>query len=120
MKLSEDSCHITDIVNNSIKKDNQNIDYIAPEILKKEEYNEKCDLWSLGVIIYVLSFGQYPYIGDNKEDILNEIKKNRNITINTGDSNLDNLISELLKEDPNERFTWEQYLNHSFLKTNVK
>ena len=40
---------------------------IAPEIVLLgtngfESYNEKCDLWSLGVIIYKMVFGEYPYV----------------------------------------------------------
>ena len=40
--------------------------YMAPEILKEEEYNYKCDLWSIGIIIYQLYFGNLPYFGDNE------------------------------------------------------
>ena len=44
---------------------------LGPEILSQD--NEKCDLWSLGIILYVLSFKEYPYNGDNGI----EIKKSR-------------------------------------------
>ena len=48
LKLTSDSCLIKDL---SFEEINGNQLYIAPEILKKEKYNEKCDLWSLGIII---------------------------------------------------------------------
>ena len=114
IKLSEDNCFVKDLANNPIKKESQNINFIAPEILKKEDYNEKCDLWSIGVIIYILSFRKYPYIGNRKKEILNEIKSKGKLPINSGDSNLNDLIKGLLKEEPNKRFTWEQYFNHPF------
>jgi serine/threonine protein kinase len=38
--------------------------YMALEILKGEKYNYKCDLWSIGVIIYRLKYGKSPFIGD--------------------------------------------------------
>ena len=51
--------------------------YIAPEILRNEKYNEKCDLWSLGVIIYILLFKEFPFYGDTKNEILKDIEKKK-------------------------------------------
>lgn len=44
--------------------------YMAPELYTKEEnYNEKVDIWSLGVITYMLLSGQTPFHGDTKAKI---------------------------------------------------
>ena len=95
------------------------INYTAPEILKGEKYDEKCDLWSLGIIIYVLCFKKYPYNGQNEIAILNQIKKlGQNILKKTDNNDLDDLLSKLLKENPNERITWKEYYNHPFLIKN--
>ena len=57
----------------------KNYEIMAPEILKakeeKKEYNEKCELWSIGVMIYELYFKEPPYHGDNPNSILKLIKK---------------------------------------------
>ena len=47
--------------------------YIAPEILKSE-YNEKCDIWSIGVILYILLSGKPPFTGKNDKEILNAVQ----------------------------------------------
>ena len=101
----------------SLGKYKYRIRFIAPEILKGDKPNEKTDLWSLGVIIYVLAFKEYPYTGENEEVLLNKIENNgQNNFKKTGNSNLDNLIQKLLVEKPSQRLGWEEYFNHSFFK----
>ena len=48
--------------------------YIAPEILEKD-YNEKCDVWSVGVIMYILLTGRPPFDGRSDEQIINNVRK---------------------------------------------
>ena len=88
---------------------------MAPEVIKGEEYNYKCDLWSLGIIIYQLFFKKYPYSGENEFTLLQNINKfGKKLLKESGDSKLDELIRKLLIKEPNERYTWEQYFNDDF------
>ena len=49
--------------------------YMAPELIKKETYNEKVDIWAVGVLaFYLMTFGSYPFPGINKEVVDNKIK----------------------------------------------
>ena len=92
---------------------------MAPEILKGEDYNNKCDLWSLGVIIYQLYFKNFPYNGSVEAAILHDIKKKGQSVLDSipeKDMILKDLLSKILVEDPNKRLSWEEYFDHSFFK----
>ena len=93
------------------------INFMAPEVLEGEKYNNECDLWSLGVIIYTLYFKNYPYMGMNEIALKNQIKNlGKKVLKRSGNKYFDNLISGLLTPIPNQRLTWEQYFNHPFFK----
>ena len=47
--------------------------YVAPEVLEGS-YDNKCDIWSAGVILYVILCGYPPFYGENEKEILTEIK----------------------------------------------
>ena len=46
--------------------------YIAPEVLKKC-YTEKCDIWSIGIILYILLWGYPPFKGKNEDEIIQSV-----------------------------------------------
>jgi len=90
---------------------------MAPEILRAEKYNNKCDLWSLGITIYLLKTKTYPYKGTVEMVILNEINK-KGLTvldiIDDKEKDLKSLLSQLLVSDPEKRISWEKYFEHPF------
>ena len=47
--------------------------YMAPEVIDRN-YNEKCDIWSCGIILYILLCGLPPFNGKNTQEILEKIK----------------------------------------------
>lgn len=49
--------------------------YVAPEILKGEVYGKPVDLWSIGVIMYILLGGYPPFHDDNQAKLYQKIKK---------------------------------------------
>ena len=72
--------------------------YMAPEILKGEKYNYKCDLWSLGIIIYKLFFGKSPYSGKTEKSLIKDIDKfGKSLIKKIENKELDDLIRDLLE-----------------------
>ena len=89
----------------------------APEILQAENYNNKCDLWSLGVNIYQLYTKKPPYTGKFDKVILEQIKKLGHKVLDViKDDKLKDLLSKLLVRDPKQRISWEEYFKHDFFK----
>ena len=88
---------------------------MAPEILEdKNNYNEKCDLWSLGIIIYRLYFTKYPYDNNTEFGVMNLIKNGKKFLENSENEELNDLIRKLLEKNPQKRINWKDYFNHSF------
>ena len=92
--------------------------YISPEVIKGN-YDEKCDVWSAGVILYVLLCGFPPFNGDDDEDIMkNVLKKKYGFPSPEWDKISDgakNLIKRLLT-DPKERPSAEEVLQDPWLE----
>jgi serine/threonine protein kinase len=47
---------------------------MAPEIISEEPYDKKVDIWSTGVITYILLSGRPPFRGKSKQEIFNSVK----------------------------------------------
>ena len=95
--------------------------YIAPEVLKKK-YNEKCDLWSCGVIMYILLSARPPFGGEDDNDIMERVAIGEydleSPPFDKLSKNALDLIKKLLTMDVNERINAEQALNHPWFKDN--
>jgi calcium-dependent protein kinase len=93
--------------------------YIAPEVLK-QNYNEKCDLWSCGVIMYILLSGKAPFTGRTEKVIMDKIQIGlydmeddywRYVSSDARD-----LIKGLLEVNVNKRLSAGEALKHKWFK----
>uniref|UniRef100_A0A7S0GFI7 Calmodulin n=1 Tax=Proboscia inermis TaxID=420281 RepID=A0A7S0GFI7_9STRA len=92
--------------------------YVAPEVLKRE-YTKSCDIWSIGVITYILLCGYPPFYGDSDTQIFDSVRSG---SFDFPESDWDGIsnsakdfIREMLKMDSSKRFTANQALEHQWL-----
>ena len=104
----------TDLI--STAKDSGTDLYKAPEV-EEGKFSNKCDLYSIGIILYMLKTGEYIFEGKKLIDILIN-QKNNKIKKETDDEKLNNLIKKLVVYDPHKRMEWDDYFNDPFFKIN--
>jgi calcium-dependent protein kinase len=94
--------------------------YMAPEIIKRK-YDEKCDLWSIGVILYILLTGRPPFDGNDDDEILENVKKGVYdkwaYPFPLLSAHAKDLIFKLLQYDPKKRLSAEEAIEHPWFKT---
>ena len=94
--------------------------YIAPEVLQRN-YTEKCDVWSCGVIMYILLTGRPPFNGASEEEIMKKIEQGtfemNKYPWGIISEEAKDLIKSLLQVDPNKRYTAEAALKHPWFES---
>jgi len=93
--------------------------YVAPQVLSGK-YDMSCDVWSCGVIMYVLLCGYPPFYGETDKEILTKVRSAQ-FSFPASDwsgmsEDSKTLIKQMLQLNPRQRFTAEQALNHAWIK----
>lgn len=93
--------------------------YIAPEVWEGS-YNRECDLWSCGVILYIMLCGTPPFNGPSDKHIKELVKKGvYNLEGGAWDqvnSQAKDLVKRLLTKDPTTRITAQEAINHPWIQ----
>ena len=123
IKLGDFGCSI--LIKDNTSEPIGTILYCAPEIVKNIKYDEKCDLWSLGVTLFELYFGVLPYGHKPNINKINKVIYNpKNFIFRKSNiPSLDILFKRLLVINPKNRMTFDEFfdyvLNDNFMKEGV-
>lgn len=98
--------------------------YVAPEILEGVPYGTKADMWSIGIIVYILLGGYPPFIEDNQRELFRKIRKgdfefHEEYWGSVSDEAKD-LISSLLKVNPRQRLSATEALKSNWVRADDK
>ena len=86
--------------------------YVAPEMIRSQDYDFKVDWWALGVITYQLFFKKFPFSCDNEKILFDSILTD-SVEIESSDSALVSFILSLLEKDPAKRLC--DVFSHPFM-----
>ncbi len=124
-----DQIKIIDFGTSLVYDPNRNLDeklgtpyYIAPEVLNKS-YNEKCDVWSAGVITYILLSGMPPFNGQSDQDIMKKVREGvfsfEDRIWSTISDQAKAFIKSLLIYEPRQRPSAADALQHPWLASHA-
>ena len=90
--------------------------YISPEIWEEKPYDYKCDIWSVGCIIYEMCTLHPPFRGTSLHELYKNIKNGYYIPISNYSNDIKDIISMMLVIDNKKRASAEQLLNTNIIK----
>ncbi|XP_055078697.1 death-associated protein kinase 2 isoform X1 [Periophthalmus magnuspinnatus] len=98
-------------------------EFVAPEIVNYEQLGLEADMWSIGVITYILLSGASPFLGETKQETLGNISAvnydfDEEVFSHTSEL-AKSFIRQLLEKDKRKRMTIEETLNHPWIKSHM-
>eukprot|EP00516_Mucochytrium_quahogii_P004564 CAMPEP_0203759914 /NCGR_PEP_ID=MMETSP0098-20131031/13246_1 /ASSEMBLY_ACC=CAM_ASM_000208 /TAXON_ID=96639 /ORGANISM=" , Strain NY0313808BC1" /LENGTH=477 /DNA_ID=CAMNT_0050653237 /DNA_START=173 /DNA_END=1606 /DNA_ORIENTATION=+ len=96
--------------------------WMAPELIKDGRYNEKADIWSLGITILEMADGAPPFSNLHPMRALFVIPKKEPATLKHPDkwsANMNDFIAQCLNKDPEQRLSADQLIQHPFVKETI-
>ena len=92
-------------------------EYLAPEMINKSGHDERVDIWSLGVLLFEMLTGKTPFnFKGDRNQLYNSIKNLRIVWTDDFPPLAKDLISKILKLNPDDRLTIDQIISHQWFK----
>jgi calcium-dependent protein kinase len=93
--------------------------YMSPDVINGN-YGQETDVWSVGVIMYVMLSRRYPFSGHNQAEIFRRIRM-ANVNTTRGvwariSEEAKDLVTRLLRKSPTSRITFQEALHHPWFK----
>eukprot|EP00002_Diphylleia_rotans_P016529 TRINITY_DN3218_c0_g2_i3.p1 TRINITY_DN3218_c0_g2~~TRINITY_DN3218_c0_g2_i3.p1 ORF type:complete len:604 (+),score=83.66 TRINITY_DN3218_c0_g2_i3:45-1856(+) len=89
--------------------------YRAPEMIRDQMYTYSADVWSMGVILYAMLHGKFPFYNDNINVLNGKILSGNYVVPNKGDPLAHDLIRKMLTVNPKDRISMRNILRHPWL-----
>jgi serine/threonine protein kinase len=89
--------------------------YIAPEVVRDEEYTTSADIWSAGVVLYAMLVGALPWANENMAALINAILTTEPVLPSHLSAEARSLIGGILRKEPEKRLTIPEILAHPWL-----
>ena len=89
--------------------------YAAPEMITREAYTSKTDVWSLGVLLYVMLTGQIPFRGASIQECMHAVLYDDLVLPPTASLECKDLLIHMLDKDPDQRYDITEVLSHPLI-----
>ncbi len=96
--------------------------YMSPEQIEKKTYSKTVDIWSIGIIMFMLLFKKHPFYknGENRDSYISDIQNRKKIKFPDKCSHMaKTLLNKLLEFNPSWRYTAENALKHPWITRRV-
>ena len=105
-----------------------NKDYQSPETATGEEISDKCDIWSLGIILYEMCYFEYPWLNKRtdfqKHEKQKQLSKGKNLEFEGKQrkisSKMIQIMRKMLRFEENERMSFEELFEHEFFSAELE
>ena len=94
--------------------------YLSPEIWKDQPYDYKCDIWSVGCIIYELCTSRPPFRGTSMKELAHNVLTGYYLPISGFSNDMREIIAKMLVVDPRRRASTDELLNCEIIKKRIK
>ena len=95
------------------------VDYVAPELIDQEPYDDKIDIWAVGILSYELLTGSAPFTGQTENDTYSNIQnldlQSNSVYKERVSPQAKDFVSRILVTDPKKRLSLQDMLEHEWL-----